>query len=145
MKEALEKNNLHLIILSDDNHIINNCNKNIISVILNESQRNYFKIICVNDGFDIIRLFFNNENNGFIKLLITDENMDYMNGSEAIRIIRRIENMRNIKRVNIISLSCHEDNAFREKILQAGADFILTKPLTKQSTQSLLEYNNRLF
>jgi len=35
----------NLIILADDNHIINNCNKNIISEILNESQRNYFKII----------------------------------------------------------------------------------------------------
>jgi len=130
--------------LADDNHIINNCNKNIISEILDESQRNYFKIICVYDGIDIVRLFFNNENNGFIKLLITDENMDYMNGSEAIKIVRKIENMRNIKKINIISLSCHEDYAFRDKIIQSGADFILTKPLTKQSIQSLIDFNNLL-
>jgi len=70
--------------------------------------------------------------------------MDYMNGSEAIKIIRKIENMGNIKRISIISLSCHEDPAFRDKIIQSGADFILTKPLTKQSIQSLIDFNNLL-
>jgi len=134
----------NLIILADDNHLINNCNKNIISEILREFQRDDIEIVCVNDGIDVIRIFLNNENYGIIKFLITDENMDYMNGSEAIKFIRKIEKMKYVRKLKIISLSCHEDYSIGNEIMEAGADFLLMKPLSKQSIKSLLENNNLL-
>ena len=135
----LEKN---LIILADDNYIINICNKKIISDILQENERSDFDILCVNDGIDILKLFFNNEETERIKLIITDENMDYLNGSEAIKVIRNIEKLKNKKKINIVSLSCNEEKSTGEIILKAGADYILIKPLSKQSIKSLLDKKN---
>ena len=74
--------------------------------------------------------------------MITDENMDYLNGSEAIKIIRNIEKRRNKKAINIISLTCNEDNRVGQIIFKAGADFILNKPLSKQSIKGLLDKKN---
>jgi len=140
--DIIKKN---IIVLADDNHLINNCNQKILSDILNEFQRNDFEIICVNDGIDVLKIFLNNENTEIFKLLITDENMDFMNGSDSIKVIRKIEDSKNIKKLNIISLTCHEDLNIRDMIIKAGADFILTKPLSKPSIKSLIEKNNLLF
>ena len=74
--------------------------------------------------------------------MITDENMDYLNGSEAIKIIRNIGKRRNKKPINTISLTCNEDNLVGQIILKAGADFILNKPLSKQSIKGLLDKKN---
>jgi len=81
INNIIQKN---IIVLADDNHLINNCNKNIISEIFNESKRHYFEIFCVNDGIEILKIFFNYENKDLFKLLITDENMNFLSGSEAI-------------------------------------------------------------
>ena len=35
--------------------------------------------------------------------------MDYFNGSEAIKFIRKFENLKSHKNTKIISLTCHED------------------------------------
>ncbi len=64
-----------------------------------------------------------------IKLIISDENMDYLNGSDAIRFIRKLEKVKNLTKTKIVSLSCHEDNKIKEYIFNEGADYILTKPL----------------
>jgi len=133
------------IILADDNHLINTCNKKIILEILNDLQIYDIEVICVNDGIDVVKLYLNYENTDIIKFILTDENMDYMNGSEAVKIIRKIESMKNLKRVNIISLSCHEDVNMRNLIIGAGVDYILTKPLSKQILKSLLKKNKLLF
>lgn len=93
------------------------------------------------DGIDIIKLFISNEENENIMLIITDENMEFFNGSEAIKIIRKIELMKKKKRVKIISLSCHEDKNMGDLIIKSGADFIMTKPLSKQSIKSFLQNN----
>jgi len=50
-----------------------------------------------------------------------------------------------MKRLKIISVSCHEDDNTRNSILKAGADFKMTKPLSKSNIKSLIEKNNLLF
>lgn len=95
--------------------------------------------MCVNDGLDIIRFFLNYEKKNLIKLIITDENMDYFNGSEAIKFIRKIEKLKNLPRINIISLSCHEDNLMTGMIIDSGADLILSKPLSRELLKSFMQ------
>ncbi len=129
----------NIIILADDNDLINNCNKKIISKVLNEIGKYDYDILSVNDGIDIIKIFIDNLENKKIKLIISDENMDYLNGSDAIRFIRKLEKVKNLTKTKIVSLSCHEDNKIKEYIFNEGADYILTKPLTKLSIRAILE------
>jgi DNA-binding NarL/FixJ family response regulator len=71
-------------------------------------------------------------------MIITDENMEFLNGSEAIKVIRSIENRKKCEKKLIISLTCHEDFAIIDSINKAGADYILSKPLSANKISPLL-------
>ena len=128
-----------IVIIVDDNELINYSNKKIISQILIEFKLDY-DIILGNDGLDIIKLILNYENKyNLIKCIFTDENMDFFNGSEAINFARKYENLKHFKRTKIISMTCHEGNVFQGLILKSGADFVVTKPISKSSFINTLQ------
>ncbi len=91
---------------------------------------------------DIIKLYLINEHTEKIRLIVTDEKMDYLNGSEAIKFIRNIEKIKSKKPISIVSLTCNEDNNVGEIIIKAGANFILNKPMSKQSMKGFLKKKN---
>jgi len=90
-----------IILLADDNHIISNSNKRIIMQVCKEKELDY-EIICCSDGMDILINIMDEKTYGQVCLIITDENMEILNGSEAIKIIRTIEERKNISRKFII-------------------------------------------
>lgn len=95
------------------------------------------------DGLDIIKYVLNNLNYyEKIKLILTDESMDYMNGSEAISFIRNLERRKNIKSIKIVSLTCYENVLTTRNILNAGADEVLCKPINKSK---LIDIINNTF
>jgi len=77
-----------------------------------------------------------------IKLIITDENMEYMNGSEAIECVRKMEKSGSIKHVNIISCTCHSDELTLKKILDAGSQLIIPKPADKATLEEAMRNLN---
>lgn len=123
----------------DDNEIINSTNKRIINEILLDNDLDY-KIVSGNDGYDIIRKVLNYEKkNNLIKCVFTDENMDYLIGSEAISFIRKWEKVKKLSPINFSVLTCHEDVNIINSIYSAGADNILTKPITKSSIKLIFK------
>ena len=65
--------------------------------------------------------------------------MEYINGSEAIRIIRSLERRNKIKSVNIISVTGNEDAVVSKEILKLGAQIVLCKPLQKKLISKALK------
>lgn len=132
-----------IIILADDNIIINHSNKKIFEKIIYELKLD-FEIEIVSDGLDIIKLCLNNEKNynNKIKAIFTDENMDYCSGSDAIRFIRNFERIKNKKPVIIVSITCNVDNKINDHIISAGADYVLGKPLSKNSVFNIFKICN---
>ncbi len=119
------------ILIVDDNYYNCESTKNILKKILNESSSE-IEIIIGSDGADIIQYIIHDQSKGNeIKCIITDENMEYIYGSDAIKIIRNLESLNKIKNVKIISLTGNEDLESTNKILKAGAQAVFTKPLTK--------------
>lgn len=121
-----------IILLADDNQIINNANKNILEQILAEKNCNMDIILCF-DGSEILKYLFKDSFKNKIKYIITDENMELLNGSDAIRMIRFLESKNIFNKIKIISLSCHEDLNVIDSLFQAGADHVLVKPLIKSA------------
>ncbi len=70
-------------------------------------------------------------------MLIIDENMPKMLGSEAISIIKDKINDKTMEPLTIISLS--GDSHHSDRIRQAGADEILTKPVSIEKLKEILE------
>ncbi len=97
------------------------------------------EIICCSDGMDILKYILDEKTFEKVCLIITDENMEILNGSEAIKIIRTIEERKNISRKFIISLTCHEDIGMINYIVKSGADRVLTKPLYKNKIKQIFD------
>lgn len=127
------------IVVVDDNHFINNSVKNLLEKVLRETDSEY-EIIQQTDGIELVNSIIEDQTNGnLIKCVFTDENMEYINGSEAIKILRNLEGKSKIKNVKIFSISCQEDILSVNLMIDSGADRVLGKPLSKNSLIILLK------
>jgi hypothetical protein len=82
----------------------------IIKILKIKNILGSFKIKEANDRVDIIGLVIKDQFMGNkIKSIITDENIEFINGSEAIKILRNLENRKKIKNIKIASISAFED------------------------------------
>ena len=115
----------------EDNQFINDSLKKLLEKVVKENGKD-FEIMQMTDGVDMIKQIIDDQSNGnLIKCILTDENMEYINGSEAIRILRDLEKRNRIKHVKILSISCQEDGAAVKMMLDSGADLVLGKPISK--------------
>ena len=127
------------ILLIDDNHFINEASINVVSKVLKEAGSR-MEIIVGSDGADLIYQVIQDQSKGNeIKCILTDENMEYINGSEAIRIVRKLEKSLKIKFINIISVTGNEDSGSTNEIRKAGAQLVLNKPLSKNVIKGILK------
>jgi len=126
------------ILIVDDNQILNDSLKRIVNGILIEHSLK-FEVKTLTDGLDLINEVIKDvEEGNRIKCVLTDENMDFLNGSESIKIIRSLESRNKIKNIKIISITCHEDKETLGNIINSGADMVLVKPATKDIIYSSL-------
>ena len=130
--------NKNIILVVDDNHLINEANKNIVKKWFNLIGIEVEIILC-SDGIDIIRYVLNDKIKKNIKCILTDENMEFINGSEAIKLIRKLESKSYIPHIPCISVTCHEDKNIVDNIYASGANRVLSKPLNMPKLTSLLQ------
>ena len=64
--------------------------------------------------------------------------MEFINGSEAVRILRKLENFKKIQKYPIISITAFDDPETRNRIKNSGVDSILSKPCTKNEIRKIL-------
>jgi len=123
----------------DDNQIICDTMKRLIKTVLDE-VKSEIEIVTFQDGFDILKFVIENEKRlQNIKCIFTDENMDFMNGSEAIKLLRIFEKKEKFVHIYVISTTCYEDPKQVNYILSSGADMVLSKPISKNSIINCFE------
>jgi CheY-like chemotaxis protein len=71
-----------------------------------------------------------------------DECMEYVNGSEKIRLIRQLERENKIKPVTFFNLTSFEDKVNKHNILNAGADAVLAKPCSRKNLEEVFKRFN---
>ena len=130
--------NKNFVLVVDDNHLINDANKNIVYKCF-EKIGMKVKIILCSDGVDIVSHVLNENIRKNIKCVITDENMEYINGSEAIKFIRKLESKFYIHHIPCISVTSHEDKNIIDNIYASGANHVLSKPLNMSSLSFILK------
>ena len=65
--------------------------------------------------------------------------MEFLNGSETIKIIRCLETMNKFKKYKIYSLTAFEDKENRDSISESHPDAIITKPCSKNNLLSIIK------
>jgi hypothetical protein len=63
--------------------------------------------------------------------------MYFMNGSEAIKIIRGMEKSRKIKNYFIVSVSGYDDLQTKNLLESSGANLVAKKPLSKNALKDI--------
>lgn len=105
------------VLIAEDNEI----NQKIVSAYL--SKKNY-KYICVSNGKQAVEEFKTNN----VDLVLMDIQMPEMNGIEATRRIREMEQSSE-KRVNIIAMTAYAMKNDIDVCRKAGMDDFITKPI----------------
>lgn len=76
------------------------------------------------NGFEAMRRFVY----GKYRIILMDVQMNELDGIEATRRIRRIENEKGLERTPIIAMTAHVREQDKEKCLKAGMDDFISKP-----------------
>ena len=102
------------------------------------------KVTSVRDGNEIVELIkksiSNTESSEKFDLIITDITMNIMNGDEAAKLVREIENKSpNSKHIPIVAITGHAFKEELDKIKASGMDRVLPKPITPESLENVLE------
>ena len=113
----------------DDNKFIRNGIVTLIINVLSNLQINDVEILELSDGIELLYVIIKDSNR--IKYVFIDENMEFMNGSESVRIIRKMEKDNKINKFHIVSLTAFEDDYYKNLILDSGVNSIIPKPCTK--------------
>ncbi len=130
-----------IILIVEDNKYLRNSVCLLTTNYLLHNKSLNFEVISCNDGIDMLHLIKNDRElfTNKIKIIITDENMDYMCGSTAIKLIRELEYCKKIERIFISSLTAFSDDESIKSILSKGANMIIEKPLTNNKLDLLFE------
>jgi len=122
------------ILFADDNTI----NQYLVSQVL--SKRGHDVLVAV-DGAEALQIFETEGSHDAFDLLLIDEEMPRMKGTEVIEKIRMKE--KQDQHIPIISISGHVTNEFYEQIRNVGADHLVSKPFNIQKLISTVEqYTN---
>ena len=71
---------------------------NLIRIVLSVLEINDIQILELSDGIELLYTIMKNKDDQIISIF-TDENMEYLNGTEAVKIIRKMERK---KKLNVI-------------------------------------------
>lgn len=122
-----EKGKGKQILIVDDNAINLKFMKEILKVIQAEA-------ILAHSAKEGLEKF----ENQHIDMIFMDENMPGMQGEEAIVIIREAEKMNNLNPTVIIGLTGDSDKKTKERMVSAGANKVLTKPIQFKEIMSVI-------
>ena len=114
----------------DDNKIIRTSFCKILRKVLDGSKIDY-NIITAEDGIDTLRLVKLDQIQNKIKCIFTDEYMNYLNGSNTIRIIKELESDNKINKILLVTISSSEDDMSTLKFINSGADMVISKPCSE--------------
>ncbi|MCF6173979.1 MAG: response regulator, partial [Campylobacteraceae bacterium] len=116
------------ILLVEDNH----ANQIFMKVLLKKFG---VTIDIASNGVEAIEKFKTNS----YDIILMDENMPIMNGIEAAKKIRKIEERENLDHIIIVALTANALNGDKDRFIQAGMDEYLSKPLNIQMMADILQ------
>ncbi len=134
----LKNKNKQLILVADDNEIIRNSIKKLIKTLYKSKD---IKTITVSDGIEILYLVMINQimyNN--IKMIISDEQMIFLNGTDVNRILKIMEKDNKINSIPFVYCSSNREDT--DYLKKNDINFSLNKPPNKKEIQNLFEILN---
>lgn len=131
-------NNKRKILICDDSKVILDSLYKLLLAIPTIKEK--FEILKGTDGISILNNVLEYQSNNLLKLVISDENMELMNGSSALKLIKSMEKGQKIKlETKFVSLTAFEDANTKREIINSGFNEVLIKPASKVKILKVLK------
>lgn len=118
--------NAKMLIVED-----NPTNQMLLSLYLDDMNLQYD---IAADGLEAIEHFRNND----YDMILMDENMPNMNGIEATKLIRALEENQGLDPIFIVAVTANALTGDRERFLDAGMDDYISKPYTDTDIEQIV-------
>lgn len=148
--ELLNFQGLRILITDDDYNCrknLKNLLKNVLSNLPDNLGRN-ISVIKATDGIETVKIVIEDQliGNSSIRLIISDENMAFVNGSDSFALLNKMFSMNKLNKIPLVILTALEDTDTLNQIKRnSGASDILKKPLGKKVlNETLLKYKDFL-
>ena len=127
------------VMICDDENIVLKAQKRLLETICKEHNKEVY-IETASNGLECLYKIFDNYVNKGISynILLIDENMTVLNGTDAILLLRKLQSNKSINNFLIFSVTGHEDEENINRIMSSGCDGTVAKPLSKHTFLSLL-------
>jgi signal transduction histidine kinase/CheY-like chemotaxis protein len=123
------------ILLVDDETVTRKSTKRVLDNYFSKIAK--LKILEASDGFECLYLYYITMKKGVkLNCIISDETMDYLNGTECARILQNIWNLKNMPKVPFYLLTAYECLDIKD----CGIDDMFTKPLSKRHLNIIKSY-----
>lgn len=133
------------ILVVDDDYFCRKSLKTLIENILKHKKTQFkYVVYKVADGLDTINLLISNSNgnqeSSLIKLIISDQNMAIINGSESFSMLNKLEKLGKVDNSipKVILTAIQEESALKNIKANSGADEVITKPANKKKIEAIL-------
>ena len=136
-KEHFIRENI-ILIADDDSYCRNSLKRLVTQVLMKNDKLDCYSVITLTDGIDVINYFLYSYYKKLrIKLLFTDENMKFLNGSESIKILNSINSKVNYFAFkSIIVTALNEVNASSSlcnRVVNKPINYSLVEEILKNS------------
>ncbi|NOX82203.1 MAG: response regulator [Alphaproteobacteria bacterium] len=118
------------ILLAEDNEV----NQLVVKHML---DANVYELVIADNGLEALRLY--EADPGGFDIILMDVSMPEMDGHEATRAIRALENGAQRTPMPIVCLTAHVMAADVERSREAGMDDYLSKPISKEKLDQVIE------
>ena len=134
------RNKMKIIIVEDNENILNSHFNLFKSILTSKGMFFNYKIIKAKDGFEAAYHIYKDtrDNLDSIKLVVSDEMMTYMNGTELYSLVNTKLFEKNSKSVPFIIVSAFNNQSHFEKINSLGLD-CYSKPINKGNVEYFYE------
>lgn len=127
------------IIVCDDSNLIRKSTMNLMESI--QEIKLKYNIISCYDGAEVLLKIIDDQSNGnLIKIVFLDEQMDYLNGSQTVSLIKNFQKEKKIKSCFFVSISAFDDENIKESLIEKGFDMVLQKPLNLKSLTECFKF-----
>lgn len=126
------------ILVVDDNRFTRMALVKLVKTLVTKLNLN-LDIIEGFDGIDVLKNIIDDQksNENLIKCILTDECMDYIDGSKSMEILKELEISNKIKPIPKVSITSFDDENTNQFLLEKGADYVLNKPCSSYSLEKI--------
>lgn len=128
--------------------MINSSIKNLINKTLDiHNKLNHYEIVSFSEGLDALKFLLDQSTFHSLRLVIADEEIHHIEGTDIIRFIRNLEIKNNHNKIMILSLTSSNADKVSQNILSNNifstdtdkADLSILKPVTLPQVEEVFK------